>query len=145
MTKNEEINVAIHCLGVYAEQEVCEECPKYGESGVACREVARAAISALKEIQLYKDNKLCLIPEDVYSRQCGELDEYKEIGTVEECREAMEKQRPMMVNEVHVDEYYCPSCGSENCGEQGEVYDKYCPVCGHAIYQTKARKNRWMR
>ena len=46
------------------------------------------AISALKEIQLYKDNKLCLIPTDVYSRQCSELDAYKEIGTVEECREA---------------------------------------------------------
>ena len=46
------------------------------------------AISALKEVQLYKDNKLCLIPEDVYSRQCSELDAYKEIGTVEECREA---------------------------------------------------------
>ena len=46
------------------------------------------AIKALKEIQLYKDNKLCLIPEDVYSRQCSELDTYKEIGTVEECRKA---------------------------------------------------------
>ena len=49
------------------------------------------AIEAFKEIQLYKDNKLCLIPEDVYSRQCSELDAYKEIGTVEECREAVEK------------------------------------------------------
>ena len=49
------------------------------------------AISALKEVQLYKDNKLCLIPEDVYSRQRSELDAYKEIGTVEECREAVEK------------------------------------------------------
>ena len=47
------------------------------------------AIKALKEIQLYKDNKLCLVPEDVYSRQCSELDGYKEIGTVEECKDAM--------------------------------------------------------
>lgn len=46
------------------------------------------AISAIKELQMYKDNKLCLVPEDVYSRQCCELDAYKEIGTVEECREA---------------------------------------------------------
>lgn len=46
------------------------------------------AIKALKEIQLYKDNKLYLVPEDVYSRQCSELDTYKEIGTVEECRKA---------------------------------------------------------
>jgi len=51
------------------------------------------AIKALKEIQLYKDNKLCLIQEDVYSKQCEELDAYKEIGTVEECRKAVEKQK----------------------------------------------------
>ena len=57
------------------------------------KEAFDVAISALKEIQLYKDNKLCLVPEDVYSRQCSELDAYKEIGTVEECREAVEKQR----------------------------------------------------
>ena len=55
------------------------------------KEAFDVAISALKEIQLYKDNKLCLVPEDVYSRQCSELDAYKEIGTVEECREAVEK------------------------------------------------------
>ena len=40
------------------------------------------AISAMQELQMYKDNKLCLIPEDVYKKQCEELDEYKEIGTV---------------------------------------------------------------
>ena len=57
------------------------------------KESLKTAISALKEIQLYKDNKLCLIPEDVYSRQCSELDTYKEIGTVEECRKAVEKQK----------------------------------------------------
>ena len=51
------------------------------------KEAFDVAIEALKEIQLYKDNKLCLVPEDVYSRQCSELDAYKEIGTVEECRE----------------------------------------------------------
>ena len=55
------------------------------------KETFDIAISALKEIKLYKDGKLCLVPEDVYSRQCSELDAYKEIGTVEECREAVEK------------------------------------------------------
>lgn len=57
------------------------------------KEAFDMAISALKEIQLYKDNKLCLVPEDVYSRQCGELDAYKEIGTVEECQEAMANKK----------------------------------------------------
>lgn len=83
MTENEEIKKVINGLsflkeklynGIYADRLDCID----------------YAISALKEIQLYKDNKLCLIPEDVYSRQCIELDAYKEIGTVEECQEAVE-------------------------------------------------------
>ena len=69
-----------------------------------------------------------------------EIRKYREIGTVEECREAVEKQKPMKVNEVHVDEYYCPACDSENCCDQGKVYDKYCPVCGRAIYQEESEE-----
>lgn len=49
------------------------------------------AVSAMNELQLYKDGKLCLIPESVYSKQCTELDAYKQIGTLEEVQEALEK------------------------------------------------------
>ena len=106
------------------------------------------AISALKEIRLYKDNGLCLIPEDVYSRQCSELDAYKELGTVEECREAVEKQKPkkpkdsLKINPVidgngaYVDAdmtvyLLCPNCG-EMIGID-ESCDKFCRECGQAI------------
>lgn len=93
------------------------------------------AIAALKEIQLYKDNKLCLVPEDVYSRQCSELDAYKEIGTVEECREAAEKQKAK--NPVK-DKYHhncCPNCGWIVSGEggYGEEFCPHCENCGQAI------------
>ena len=66
-----------------------------------------------------------------------EIQQYRKIGTVEECDEAVEKQKTMKVNEVHVDEYYCPACGSENNCDYGKVHDKYCPMCGHAIYQEE--------
>lgn len=49
------------------------------------------AISAMQELQMYKYGKLCLIPESVYSKQCTELDAYKQLGTLEEVREALEK------------------------------------------------------
>lgn len=72
------------------------------------------AIEALKEIQMYKDGKLLLVPKDVYSRQCSELDAYNEIGTVEECQEAVEKQKPKPC-EFYGDEedgkLLCPNCG----------------------------------
>ena len=100
------------------------------------------AISALKEIQLYKDNKLCLIPTDVYSRQCSELDAYKEIGTVEECREAVERQKPKKCiidscsNHAH---YKCPSCGQIELSIYKHGFPrlgriaKYCENCGQAL------------
>lgn len=45
-----------------------------------------------------------------------------------------EKQEPMEVKEIHVDEYFCPACGSENTCDQGIVGDKFCSNCGQALY-----------
>ena len=91
------------------------------------KEAFDVAISALKEIHLYKNNKLCLIPEDVYSRQCSELDAYKEIGTVEECREAAElKHERSQSTEALVYQtpttvmLICPYCDHENDYEYDE-------------------------
>ena len=91
------------------------------------------AIEAFKEIQLYKDNKLCLVPEDVYSRQCSELDAYKEIGTVEECREAVEKQKAKKPhrNYKKFSGLWC-KCGWY-LGQKQCLDIKYCPNCGQAI------------
>ena len=46
---------------------------------------------------------------------------------------AQEKRHPMQVKEIHIDEYYCPACGAENCCDQGVVGDKFCPNCGQAL------------
>ena len=100
------------------------------------------AITALKEIQLYKDGKLCLVPKDVYSKQCCELDAYKEIGTVEECREAVEKQKAKKCiidscpDHTH---YKCPSCGQIELSIYKHGFPrlgritKYCENCGQAL------------
>lgn len=96
------------------------------------------AIEALKEIQLYKDNKLCLVPEDVYSRQCSELDAYKEIGTVEECREAVEKQKPKpceFYGDKEDGKLLCPNCG-EDLWDLKECGFNNCPYCGQAINEN---------
>lgn len=55
---------------------------------------------------------------------------------IEACRmaiSALEKQIPMQITEVHVDEYVCPVCGAENSCNQGVVEDKFCPECGQAL------------
>ena len=73
--------------------------------------------------------------KEAYENMCDELEQYHAIGTVEECREVVEKQKPKKIKEIHIDEYFCPVCGAENCCDQGIVGDRYCPNCGQAIQQ----------
>ena len=71
-------------------------------------EVRDIAISALKEIQ-----------------------QYREIGTVEECREAVEKQkakRPVLRNDNGKLRKSCPVCGCFF-----SPLSRSCPKCGQAI------------
>lgn len=79
-----------------------------------------------------------------------EVQQYREIGTVEECREAVEKQKPQKPkdslkikpvidgNGAYVDAdmtvyLLCPNCG-EMVGIDENV-DKFCHECGQAILQ----------
>lgn len=107
MTENEKIEIAISC----ATREYCEGCPAY-ENEADCKEVATTAISALKEIQ-----------------------QYREIGTVEECREAVEKQKPKKPLggvDIAGNEYMiCSYCSA--IVEDGGWRADYCPDCGQAI------------
>ena len=67
--------------------------------------------------------------------QCGrhyvntgieEIQQYREIGTVEECREAVEKQTP--VSRIIIEgQYFCPKC------KNLMRYPGYCG-CGQRVY-----------
>ena len=132
MTKNEEIKKVIFGLQFLKEK-------LYNSIFSDRLDCIDYAISAIKELQMYKDNKLCLVPEDVYSRQCCELDAYKEIGTVEECREAVEKQKPKKIIIRDWSPTKCPTCSHELSTSLGDGYYKHptflerCPNCGQAI------------
>lgn len=138
MTENEAIKVLVtqkQCIDKSSSGQCkinCGDCKK--NIPIAYQEKSyEVAITALKEIQLYKDGKLCLVPKDVYSKQCCELDAYKEIGTVEECREAVEKQRPkkpILRNDNGKLRKSCPVCGCFF-----SPLSRSCPKCGQAIYR----------
>lgn len=70
----------------------------------------------------------------IYSMQ--ELQRYKQIGTVKECREAREKQKAKKPIEDRHDNirytevYRCPVCSNSF---SGRGYAKYCYHCGQKL------------
>lgn len=69
---------------------------------------------------------------DIARKSITELQQYRAIGTVEECREARERQRVKDI--IHnpdsgVDEdWLCPTCG-KFCSP----YSKHCQNCGQSV------------
>ncbi len=123
-------NIAIYCLKAASElnPEMCEECPLYGQTGAdhCCEDALQVAIKALEELQ-----------------------QYRTIGTVEECRAAVEKQTAKKVKSISQvkdgDSYVgligrCPCCG--DILEEDTVY---CD-CGQRLdWGTSDGKIDWRR
>lgn len=68
---------------------------------------------------------------EAYENMCDELEQYREIGTVEECREAMEKQKakkPVLRNDNGKLRKSCPVCGCFF-----SPLSRNCPKCGQAF------------
>ena len=102
MTENEVIKIL--------RKDSCYECAQGTDSPVNCEykecrvaEATREAIKALKEVQ-----------------------QYRIIGTVEECREAVEKQTAIS-REIIEGKYFCPKCHNLM------PYPGYCG-CGQKLY-----------
>ena len=124
-------------------------------------EVSKLAIKALEEIQKYQAigtvEKFLQLSEQFKphvtdktsctERHCNKCDQYRkenekyhEIGTVEECREARERQRAKKVkNRKLLRGFYnrpysvrgdCPNCGSEGLLSTNT---NYCNACGQKL------------
>lgn len=63
------------------------------------------------------------------------LEQYREIGTVEECRAAVEKQtaaKPLGGKDIEGNEYaICRECSA--ILSDGEWFAQYCPDCGKKV------------
>ena len=81
---------------------------------------------------------------EAYEMDCEELEQYRKIGTVEECREAVEKQKTKKLLPLTYDplleigwRYECPNCGcaaGENIYHMDVTKDyEYCSMCGQKI------------
>lgn len=72
---------------------------------------------------------------DIAISSLKEVQQYRKIGTVEECREAVEKQKakkPEVIDQ-DFDYYKCPVCGEYIWATDNINNHKYCLNCGQAI------------
>ena len=91
---------------------------------------------------LNKDNFFTYVADGVAIEALEEIQQYRKIGTVEECREGVEKQKPKKCvidfcpDHTH---YKCPSCGKihlsrykRGCLNLGSI-PRFCEYCGQAL------------
>ena len=100
------------------------------------------AIEILEEVKelddtMYAYNPAYMNSLDIAIEALKEVQQYRKIGTVEECREAMGKQKLKKPNRSGMDEqdyYICPNCGAD-IGSIDDYFprDRYCHECGQSI------------
>lgn len=91
------------------------------------------AIGTVEELETASKYLRLVKMRGTVGRVIEECAEYEEIGTPEECRAAMEKQRRKIVKNMYGTSYiwksgYCPVCG---CGVTAR-WD-YCQCCGQKL------------
>ena len=68
-----------------------------------------------------------------------EIQQYRAIGTVEEYREAVEKQEPKKPKEIlrhrgGFESHHCPNCDTDyQTDNRYTITDSYCPTCGKLL------------
>lgn len=98
----------IYCMKVMADEEVCEDCNYYQLCDHTKQaDMARIVISAMDELQ-----------------------QYKQLGTMEEVRDAVEKQKKKKPRAITNRCYVCPRCG---LAASLKIKHNYCDACGQRI------------
>lgn len=102
------------------------------------------AIEIMEEVKSLDDSLYAYDPAymealEIVITALKEVQQYRAIGTVEECREAVEKQKPKKIIIRNWNPTYCPTCGHELSTSLGDGYYKHptflerCHECGQAI------------
>lgn len=82
-------------------------------------------------------NTICASEHEQLAEWLEELKQYRTIGTVEECRAAMERQNPIAAiaekEDTGTTRYICPTCGMYMGWSTGMFPARYCWKCGQKL------------
>lgn len=82
-------------------------------------------------------NTICANEHEQLAEWLEELKQYRTIGTVEECRAAMERQNPIAAiaekEDTGTKRYICPTCGMYMGWSTGMFPARYCWKCGQKL------------
>lgn len=82
-------------------------------------------------------NTICANEHEQLAEWLEELKQYRTIGTVEECRAAMERQNPIAAiaekEDTGTTKYTCPTCGMYMGWSTGTFPARYCWKCGQKL------------
>ncbi len=89
-----------------------------------------------KEAIIY-GNTICADEHEQLAEWLEELKQYRTIGTVEECRAAMERQNPIAAiaekEDTGTTKYTCSACGMYMGWSTGTFPARYCWKCGQKL------------
>lgn len=101
------------------------------------------AIRILEEVKAFDDTMYAYNPVyiDALEMAVGALKqvhEYQKIGTVEECRDAREKQKPKVPEFIHMlgeytGKFKCPICEQSFSYDCTDAKVFFCKKCGQAL------------
>ena len=86
-----------------------------------------------------EDNYRTYVADGVAIEALKEIQQYRAIGTVEECRKAVEKQKAKKPKEIlrhrgGFEMHHCPNCDTHyQTDNRYTIKDNYCPVCGKLL------------
>lgn len=92
-------------------------------------------ISTLEEIQQYREiGTVEQVGNQKYNLGIAYkiISDYQNVGTVEECRESVEKQKPKKAR-FYSWSLYCPDCGQLVGNRRFKWENNFCRNCGRAI------------
>ena len=133
------------------EKEVPSENQYIKQADDTLREIYKTTISGMQELQALHEQGINLerlkdidfrkeVVEHInymeYMSVKDELEEYKQLGTLEEVREAVEKQQKkkpktkMLSGDI---EWWCPSCGESHIMMDSKKGFSHCHHCGQKL------------